>query len=135
MSGDHIATKCLSGLTLQENGIIRNREGVIIARLSNDIEFNSTAIAIHVDRFEPVIDTCHAGHNYAKLKDHPRNQHGDLICPHCVVNGKNRLQKMFDWFVNWYVEGGKRSDIIEDGHIRVYTKHDVVASIERQALK
>lgn len=41
MTGDYIATKRLDGVEVQENGIIRNSEGYLIGRLSDEIDFDS----------------------------------------------------------------------------------------------
>lgn len=43
MAGDCISTKRMV-VIIQENGIIRNEEGRLIARLADDVEFNSEHI-------------------------------------------------------------------------------------------
>lgn len=42
--------------------------------------------------FNPIIDTCDQGHNFAKLPDHPKNSMGGPACPHCMSIGLERAR-------------------------------------------
>lgn len=44
MSGDFVQTKTIT-VTVQENGWVRNKEGILIAKLVSGIDFNSPAVS------------------------------------------------------------------------------------------
>ncbi len=88
MSGDCCGVVLLTEVLLQENGIMRNRDGFIIARLVDGVSFNSERIRPNILKAEhvAVIDTYDFGHVFAKLQDHPTKD-GRPRCPHCLASG------------------------------------------------
>lgn len=42
--------------------------------------------------YEPVIETCDIGHNFAKLHNHPQ-RHGLSRCPYCLAEGLDSVRK------------------------------------------
>lgn len=135
MSGDCCATKQLTNLTLQENGIIRNADGRIIARLVDDVDFKSTHLSCSVTQFNPIIDTCDFGHNYAKLPDHPKDTSGRPRCPVCMSSGLDgarvelkEAQSMIEWFASWFIENRPREELNPCNHEK-QTQYNLIARL------
>lgn len=135
MSGDCCATKNIGNLLLQENGIIRNSNGRIIAKLCDDVAFNSEHVAVSVQKFNPVIDTCDFGHNYAKLPDHPKDTSGRPRCPICMSNGLDgartelkEAESMIEWFTSWFIENRPRNELNPCNHEK-QTRYNFIARL------
>lgn len=53
--------------------------------------------------------------------------------PSAVENNSQQFdlnEARFNWFLDWYMREGKRAEIIPNGHIYLFTKEDVVNSID-----
>jgi len=46
-------------------------------------------------QIKPVIETCDAGHQFARLADHPKSGAG-YRCPHCMSMGLDKARQQLD---------------------------------------
>lgn len=77
---DYIATKTLSNVTIQENGIIRNSKGTIIASLVGDVEFESEHLNVD-DNVESAFNVI----GNAMVKDDPSKLGSYAHSWHCNI--------------------------------------------------
>lgn len=75
---------------------------------------------------------CDFGHRFVRLPDHPM-RNGLPRCPHCMAAGLDSSRQKYAWFINWFVRGGLREEIMPNGHIQAYSDKDVDCAISHLA--
>lgn len=96
--GDSIKIKVLNGVVVQENGIIRVENGLLIGRLESDISFEELENKKENTReiFKKELESLINKHSMENYCDMPDFLMADMICGFIDIIGI-RIKKNLDW--------------------------------------